>query len=170
MAEQVEKPKRKRGRPKQQVTKKAPLKEVKGEGPEAPHNPADEYFEIMIQHVEGESRQVGPFWGYAPTVGINEVVIEGVKYKKAITAAAPQIWIYRGERVVVPHWVVKNLEGMEVETLDCDMSVTPPRYFKIRKTRAPFDILRSGLTKEDYENFKKGLEKKRFNPWAEQHK
>lgn len=153
MADEIKPPKRPRGRPKQNTTKKKPLKE-EAATPEQiadiAKSPEEEYFEIIVHHQEGQSKQVGPFWGYAPN-GLNR----------------PQIWIYRGEKVIVPHWVIGCLEGMAVLSLDCDMTTIPPTYFEVMKTRAPFDILRRGLTKKDYDAFKASMEAKKHNPWKQ---
>lgn len=159
MAEES-KPKRKRGRPAKAVTKKYPLREgeheagahreVEQQASNKPASPDDEYFRIIVHDQEGQSKQVGPFWGYAPG---------GVSH--------PPIWLYRGQKVIVPYWVKCRLDDMNVKTFEHDMSVIPPQVYEVYKTRAPYDILERGLTKKDFEEFKAEMNKRKHDPWKQ---
>lgn len=166
-------PKNKRGRPKKVATKARPVGEFHlDEESKAEYKKTSsdkKYVRIMIHHSEGESRVCGPFWGHAPTVKNPDGSLKLDGNGKPVTASAPQLYIYRGCKVVVPEWVLGCLEMTKVETFEHDISTVPPRPYKVIKTRFPYDVIEEGLTEKDYEDFKKSLENKPHDPFKQQY-
>lgn len=183
-------PKRKRGRPKQKVTKRVPFHEgvpIEDDGDQLPYDMSllteEDKRKVVASYLKAQADGGEPEIVHAimrkppkPPEFIKIIVhkVEGESNSVGpLNAPAthgqggPPLWIYRGEEVICPAWVEGNLEGAVVSSLQCDMTVSPPYYFEAPKTRFPYHVVQRGLSKKDYEDFKDKMGKKKHNPWQQ---